>query len=252
MNTEVYTAVGAATIAMALLAGSGHVLAEEKQASGQGAKHLQEQRSSSGIADECGVLDSVIKLPNPSTGGGMPLAEALAKRRTCRAFADRPLSIEQVSQLCWAAQGITQTQKGLRTAPSAGALYPLTVYVLDRKGVFEYEPKPHVLRRLASEDVRRKPENGPLSQASVRSAPVCLVVVMDVSRLTPRFKGHEERYSLLEAGHVAQNILLQATALGLAGTPVGGADESKVRVGMNLPDRLRPVYLLPVGYPADK
>lgn len=106
------------------------------------------------------------------------------------------------------------------------------------------------MRRLMSGDVRQDPKAGPLNQPSVRSAPICLVVAMDVARLTAKFKEHAERYCLLEAGHIAQNVLLQATALGLAGVPVGGADETKTSAALKLPERLRPVYLLPVGYPA--
>jgi SagB-type dehydrogenase family enzyme len=192
----------------------------------------------------------IIRLPLPKTKDGMSLAEALARRRTQRKFSDQALSLEQVSQLCWAAQGITQVERGLRTAPSAGALFPMTIFLLDRNGVFEYRPKEHALHRLMTGDVRQDPKAGPLNQPSVHSAPICLVITMDVARLTAKFKEHAERYCLLEAGHVAQNVLLQATALGLAAVPVGGADEAKTSAALKLPENLRPVYLLPVGYPA--
>lgn len=191
-----------------------------------------------------------VKLPKPNTTVGMPLAQALAKRRTHRAFSDKPLTLEQIGQLCWAAQGITEAEKGLRTAPSAGAIYPVTVYVLTRDGVFEYLPKLHALHRRAKDDIRTQPQAGPLGKKPVRGAPVCLVLAMDPSRTAKRWPQEAERYALLEAGHIAQNVLLQATALGLVGVPVGGADEQAVAVALKLRSGQRPVYVLPVGHAA--
>jgi len=155
----------------------------------------------------------VIPLPAPQTSGGMPLTEALAKRRSIRAFESRPLTREQISQLCWAAQGITQAEQGLRTAPSAMHLYPVTVFVVDGQGVYEYQPKPHALLRLEGvtpEQFRQAAGQGPAG-----AAPVCLVLAVDIEHMKPRSGDKAEQYSLLEAGHVAQNVLLQATALGL-------------------------------------
>ncbi len=191
-----------------------------------------------------------VKLPKPNTSSGMSLPEALARRRTHRAISDRPLTLEQIGQVCWAAQGVTEPTKGLRTAPSAGALYPVAVYVLKGDGVFEYVPKRHTLRRLKAGDVRSEPKAGPLGKKPVRSAPVCLVLAMDPSRTAKRWPEEAERYALLEAGHIAQNVLLQATALGLVSVPVGGADEGAVAAALKLPKGQRAVYLLPVGYAA--
>ncbi len=179
----------------------------------------------------------------------MSLTEALAKRRSHRKFADRPLTPQQISQLCWAAQGITEPKRGLRTSPSAGALYPLTVYVLTRDGAFVYLPKTHALRRLTQDDVRMRPDAKALGKPNIRSAAVCLVLTMEVARTAKRWPKEAERYCLLEAGHVAQNVLLQATALGLVSVPVGGADEEEVAAVLALPSGQRAVYLLPVGYP---
>jgi len=191
-----------------------------------------------------------VALPAAKTSGGMSLNEALAKRRSVRAFEARPLSPEQISQLCWAAQGITQAEQGLRTAPSAMHLYALTVFVVDAKGAFEYQPKPHALRRL--EGVTQEQFRKEVGQASVEAAPLCLILTIDVEHMRPRSGDKAEQYSLLEAGHVAQNVLLEATALGLGAVPVGGLDEKKVAGALKLPANLRPVYLLPVGYPKAK
>ncbi|MBN1344797.1 MAG: SagB/ThcOx family dehydrogenase [Phycisphaerae bacterium] len=190
-----------------------------------------------------------IQLPKPKTSGGMSLNEALAKRRTQRKFADKALSIEQISQLCWAAQGITEAERGLRTAPSAGELYPITVYLIRKDGLFEYVPKAHALKKLKSDDIRSGSDAGPLGKAGIRSAPVCMVVAMNVSRLAARWPDNADRYCLLEAGHVAENVLLQATALGLVATPAGGVDGEKVVEVLGLPSEMEAAYVLPVGYP---
>jgi SagB-type dehydrogenase family enzyme len=182
----------------------------------------------------------------------MPLAEALARRRSQRVFADRPLPIESVAQLCWAAQGITSPEKGYRTAPSAGAKFPIGVFLVDAAGASEYEPRRHLLLRARGGDLRGQLQAGAHDQASVGTAPLCLVITMDKSRTAAKYGARAERYCLLEAGHVAQNVLLQATALGLVGTPVGAFQDDKVAALLHLPAGVRPVYLLPLGYPRPK
>jgi SagB-type dehydrogenase family enzyme len=179
----------------------------------------------------------------------MAVAEALARRRSQRVFAHRPLPVESVSQLCWAAQGITSPAKGYRTAPSAGAKFPIAVFLVDAAGVSEYEPKRHVLLRVRAGDLRGRLRAAAHDQASVGTAPVCLVITMDVSKTAAKYGGRAERYCLLEAGHVAQNVLLQATALELVGTPVGAFEDDKVAALLHLPPDVHPVYLLPLGNP---
>lgn len=187
-----------------------------------------------------------VVLPPPATTGGMALTEALATRRSSRSLAGKPLPLEQVSQLCWAAQGITERQSGKRTAPSAMALYAVNLYVVNADGGYEYLPGPHALRPIAGPEALGD-LRGACWQPSVGSAPLCLVITIDVERLTPRCGRKSEQFSLLEAGHVAQNVLLQATALGLAGVPVGGFDEAAVAKALKIPAPQRPVYLLPIG-----
>jgi len=198
---------------------------------------------------DTGPSGDAVFLPAPQTNGGMTVAEALARRRSVRDFADRRVPIEALSQLCWAAQGITDCSQGLRTAPSAGALYPLTVFVVTAEGVDEYQPAGHSLRRVRSGDVRDRLRESADSQSWVSAAPLCLVISTDVSRTAAKYGGRAERYCLLEAGHSAQNVLLQATALGLTGVPVGAFDDQQVSATLRLPPNLRPLYLLPLGYP---
>lgn len=188
-------------------------------------------------------------MPAPRTSGGMPLADVLARRRSGREFAPGQLAPEQVSQLCWAAQGVTDPTQGYRTAPSAGALFPITLYVVDRGSVFEYHPGRHVLTRLRDGDCRDQLQSAALGQPCVGAAPVCLVIAMDVGRSASKYGHSAERYCLLEAGHVAQNVLLQATALGLVGVPVGAFDDRAITTLLRLPPNREPVYLLPIGHP---
>ncbi len=179
----------------------------------------------------------------------MALAEALSGRRSWRQFSAKPLSLQQVAQLCWAAQGITDDVQGYRTTPSAGALYPITVFVVDASGVCEYEPGRHALRPARAGDLRRQLQAAALDQPCVGEAPLCLVITIAVARSASKYGSRAERYCLLEAGHLTQNVLLQATALGLAGVPVGAFEDRSVAEALGLPPSLRPVYLVPLGYP---
>ena len=195
--------------------------------------------------------ESEIRLPDPKTSGGMPLTETLAKRRSQKTFASKPLSMEQVSQLCWAAQGITDKESGFRTAPSAMALYVIHVFVVDDTGAHEYVPQPHALRGLGVDNALDRLRTA-AGQAPVKSAPLSMVLAMEPARLEAKCGKNAERYALIESGHVAQNVLLQATAMGLVSVPVGGIDESKVAEALHLPKCVRPVYVLPLGYPDKK
>jgi SagB-type dehydrogenase family enzyme len=187
-------------------------------------------------------------LPKPAVSGGMTLTEALAKRRSVKAYSDRALTPEQIGQLCWAAQGVTQQEKGLRTAPSAMVLYSVHVFVVDSAGVHEYLPKEHALKTLRTENVVAELRGIPANPPSLGGAPAVIVLGLDLAPLAAKAGPRAERYALMEAGHVAQNVLLQATALGLGSIPVGGFDEAKVTALLKLPEGIRPVYLLPVGY----
>ncbi|MCP3904992.1 MAG: SagB/ThcOx family dehydrogenase [Planctomycetes bacterium] len=194
--------------------------------------------------------DGETALPEPETTGGMALSEAIATRRSVRAFRKTLLTPAQVGSICWSAQGITDSAEGRRAAPSAGALYPMTVYVVDADGVFEYRPKKHALRRVRAGDVRADLRAAALDQSCVDAAPTCLVVAMTVKRSARKYGTWGERYCLIEAGHIAQNALLQATALGLGGVPVGAFDDDRVAAILGLPDGCEPVYMLPLGVPA--
>jgi SagB-type dehydrogenase family enzyme len=189
-------------------------------------------------------------LPPPSTTGKMPLEQAIARRRSIRAFTDKPLTPRQISQLCWAGQGITEPREALRAAPSAGALYPIELFVATADGVGHYQPRDHTLTAHLDEDVRRQIQRASLDQEMIGQAPVSVVIAAVVGRIAAKYGNLAERYTLIEVGHVAQNVLLEAEALNLAGVPVGAFEERKVAAILKVPRDHRVYYLLPIGHPA--
>lgn len=191
----------------------------------------------------------VINLPAPDKTGGMALNLALASRRSMREFSDAPLTLAQLSQLLWAAQGVTEAS-GRRTAPSAGAKYPLELYAVVKDGVYHYEPREHRLVRTAEGDLHQALAAAALSQQSVASAPAVFVFAAVLARTEVKY-GPERtpRYVAMEAGHAAQNLLLEATALGLVAVPAGAFNNAAVARALSLPAAEAPLYLVPVGRP---
>jgi SagB-type dehydrogenase family enzyme len=178
----------------------------------------------------------------------MSLEEAIMRRRSVRDFSPRLLSSEEIGQLAWAAQGVTERPRGGRSAPSAGALYPLDLFVLKADGVYEYEPGAHSLRRRDSRDLRGELAHAAHDQAVVRAAAVDFVLVGTVARTRAKYGERAERYVTLEAGHAVQNVLLEATALGLGAVPVGAFQDDEVRGVLALGDDTLPLYIVPVGH----
>ena len=184
-----------------------------------------------------------VDLPAPNRTGGMTLTEALAMRRSVRAFAETKLTQQELSQLLWAAQGITD-DKGHRTAPSARSQYFLHLYLATADGFCEYLPAGHKLQRLSTKDLRA----GLSSQTAVATAPAVFVITGDYDRAIQGGRETGLRWVNLEAGHAAQNLLLQATALHLAAVPVGGIQPEQVAQATSLPASSTPIYLIPVGH----
>lgn len=192
------------------------------------------------------ALPQVIALPTPRLKGAMSLEETLAQRRSVREYANEDLSPAEISQLLWAAQGITHPA-GLRTAPSAGALYPLEVYSVLRDGVYHYEPATHQLRARARGDLRQPLFVACLEQESVKVAPVNIVIAVVYERLAVKYGNRAPRYAHIEVGHAAQNVLLQAVALNLGAVPIGAFYDDQVKRALNLPADHEPLYVIPVG-----
>lgn len=188
-------------------------------------------------------------LPSPQLVGALSLEEALQARRSIRSFSTQMLTRAEIGQLLWAAQGVTDAA-GHRTAPSAGALYPLELDVVTQDGVARYTPAEHRLTWRTTTDIRPALRAAALDQSVVGEAPLIIIVSGVVERTATRY-GTERarRYVALEAGHAAQNILLQAVSLGLGAVPVGAFDNAAVRRILPLADEEAPLYLIPVGRP---
>jgi len=189
-----------------------------------------------------------IELPAPQLKGERSLEEAIAQRRSERRLRNEPLSWVQIGQMAWAAQGITGSDSRWRTAPSAGALHPLELYVLLRNSAYRYDPVAHELRLHVSVDLSEVAEAA-LNQEFIAQAPCVFAFGADVRRTTHVYKKRGWNYICMDLGHSAQNLLLQATALGLAGTPVGALDEEALGALLRLPSGHVLLYLVPVGYP---
>jgi SagB-type dehydrogenase family enzyme len=191
-------------------------------------------------------------LPPPRTGSPMSVEEALLRRRSVRTYREEALALAEVAQLLWAAQGITGAG-GLRTAPSAGALYPLEILVVAGNvtglgsGVYRYHPGGHTLTRIRGGDVRKELAGAALGQKAVGEAPAVLAISAVYARTTAKYGERGIRYVHLEAGHSAQNVCLQATSLGLGTVTVGAFDDRKVHEVLGLDPGEEPLYLIPVG-----
>lgn len=197
------------------------------------------------------VSKLTFNLPEPSADSAVSLEQAMLQRRSVREYTNEPLDTAELGQLLWAAQGITDPS-GKRTAPSAGALGPLEVYVVTSHGMAHYVPDGHRLEQKASGDRRKALSSAATDQVKVAVAPVVLVITGVMARTAWKYGGDRAwRYVNLEAGHAAQNVLLQASVMGLGAVPVGAFDDNGVMDVLGLPADHRPLYLIPVGRPAE-
>ena len=203
-------------------------------------------------------LEDVMELPQAKTQGTVSVEQAIDQRRTVRSYMPKMLSLDQLAQLLWSAQGITGNRGVKRSAPSAGALYPMDVYVVAGQGcvaqieagVYHYEPHRHMLSRLAKTDLRDGVARAALSQTWMARAPVNLVITAEYNRVGVKYGERGVRYAMIEAGHIGQNLFLQAEALGLKAGIVGAFHDMKLNKILNLPRAHEPLLIMPVGYSA--
>jgi SagB-type dehydrogenase family enzyme len=194
-----------------------------------------------------------IALPPPQTIGGLALETALAQRRSVRAYAPSPLSLSEIGQLAWAAQGITDAAGGLRTSPSAGATFPIEIDLLITglqgvpEGVYRYLPREHALQMRSAGDRRRELEQAAMGQESIRRAPVVMAISGVTARTARRYGDRAQRYVFMEAGHVAQNVYLQAGVLGLGTVTIGAFRDEAMAAALGLGAGEQPLYLMPLG-----
>jgi SagB-type dehydrogenase family enzyme len=195
------------------------------------------------------ITTEIIQLPAAIEKGRMSLEETLSRRRSVREFRPEPLTERELSQLVWAAQGITHPE-GFRTAPSAGALYPLELYVAMATGFYHYDPHGHRLARRSDRDLRKAMCAAAPGQDALSEAPAVFIITAVYERVSGKYgETRGGRYVHFEVGHAGQNILLEAVALGLGGVPVGAFDDRRIKNALSLPADQQPLYLIPVGHP---
>jgi SagB-type dehydrogenase family enzyme len=205
-----------------------------------------------GLAVMLGAVLSAetIKLPEPERSGAVSVEQALQQRRSVRRFSDAPLTLREAGQLLWAGQGVTD-ERGHRTAPSAGATYPLECFLVAgnvdslEPGIYHYLPEEHALEPVSSGDRRAELSAVCLNQQSVAEAAVSIVICAVFKRTESRYGRRAERYVYLEAGHCAENICLEVEALGLGSVCVGAFEDAGVKKLLGRSEA--PVYVMPVG-----
>ena len=215
--------------------------------------HVGVGQSGNHVADE--NTESYL-LPPPILDGDISVEQTLANRRSHRNFTEQALTMEQLSQILWAAYGVTN-ERGFRTAPSAGALFPLELFVVVgnvmgiEAGVYRYVASEHKLVKTLDQDIREELSEAALGQRMVREAPVVIVYTAVMRRTTGRYGEQQgRRYVYMEVGHSAQNVYLQVEALGLGTCAVGafGRDTSVTMLGLDSAAEEEMLYLMPVGY----
>jgi len=197
-----------------------------------------------------------IKLPPPQLKGKVSLEDTIAKRRSVRRYRSEPLTLSQLSQVLWCAQGITGAGKH-RAAPSAGATYPLEIFVAVGKqtvegleaGIYHYEVDSHSLVCSQPGDLRLDLARAALDQGFIADAPIDIVICAIYPRTSYTYGRRGERYVHMEVGHVGENIHLQAVALGLATVEVGAFDDEEVRKVLRIEEQIKPLYIMPIGRP---
>jgi SagB-type dehydrogenase family enzyme len=205
------------------------------------------QMKNAGTSEEGEVV-----LPAPVFEGQMSLGTALSRRRSLREFNTEALSLVEISQLLWAAQGVTNNE-GHRTSPSAGALYPLEMYLAVgnveglEKGVYHYQPDKHAILRIASDDQRLALAKAALSQDWMAEAPLIIILAAVYERTNVKYGERAMRYVYMEVGAASQNLSLQAEALGLGTVMVGAFYEIKIQSILELPEEVIPLCLMPVS-----
>lgn len=199
----------------------------------------------------------LVTLPSPGVSDPFPLDQAISERHSVRSFQRRGLTQLMLARLLWSAQG--RRDAFYRTVPSAGATYPLDLLVMVSAsgvegiphGLFKYRPEEHALLKEEEKDQRKALAVAAINQDFIRSAPVVLMVAADLTRIEPRYGSRSWRYIYLEAGHVGQNVSLMAVSLGLGSVMIGAFYDEQVKKILGLENHTEPVYIIPVGYPAD-
>jgi len=205
------------------------------------------------------IVISIIKLPSPQLIGNMSVEQAIQNRRSVRKYSNQSLNLADVSQLLWAGQGITDTQRKLRAAPSAGQVYPLELYIVVgiggvsglNEGLYHYVPQNNTLEEIIKGDLRNNLSQIADGQPWVKQAPMNIIITGNYQKMINKYKNQQlcTRFVDMEAGHVGENIYLQAEARGLATVSLGSFDENQMIRLLHLTKNETPLYIFPVGHP---
>jgi len=193
-----------------------------------------------------------IQLPRPRLKSGVSFEKVLGERRSVREYSSEALTIENVSQLLWAAQGVTRPE-GWRTAPSAGATFPLELYLVAgnvnglAQGLYRYRADQHKLIQLGNKDLSADLAAAALGQEWMKESAIIIVIAAVYARATQKYGQRGVRYAHMEVGHAAQNVYLQAGSLNLGTTLVGAFDDKRVKEVLKLPSDEQPLGLMPIG-----
>lgn len=199
-------------------------------------------------------VEEFIELPELRRSSGVSVEEAINNRRSRRSYSQEPVLLDEISQLCWAAQGITQKTYGFRAAPSAGALYPIEIFLVVgnsdlEQGIYHYRCTDHVLELVKKGDHREDLCRASVGQEWVKNAALNVVITGVFSRTETKYgERGRKRYVYMEAGHVAENIYLQAESLSLATVSVGAFYDDDVREILSLSEEYAPIYVMPIGH----
>lgn len=187
-------------------------------------------------------LEEIIKLPEPKTTEGPPIWECFRKRRSIRDYKNKPVKLEELSQILWGSYGVTAKEWGyyLKTAPSAGALYPIEIYVASfkveglKKGIFHFNPEDMTLRGIFEGDYSKAITRACLGQDFIMDSAFALILTAIPSRTISKYRERGVRYILMDLGCIIQNIYLSLTALNMGGCIIGAFSDSAMNKIMNL------------------
>jgi SagB-type dehydrogenase family enzyme len=203
---------------------------------------------------------SITTLPSPVLTGNVSVEQAIENRRSIRQFSNDSITLNNLSQILWSAQGITDSQKGLRAAPSAGQVYPLEIYVIAgtngvsglQEGVYHYVPVNNTLEKIMDGDLRSELSGIANDQPWVKQAPVDILITGNYRKMINKYtdKDLSTRFVNLEVGHAGENIYLQSEALGLVTVSLGSMNDEQLKQSFQLPGNETPIYIFPVGHPA--
>ncbi len=186
-------------------------------------------------------------LPQPVFQSKVSIEECLLKRRSIRSFKYRKLTLQEISQLLWAAYGVTEQKNMFKTTPSAGATYPLEIYYLIEDGIYHYLPEEHAVELVKKGDFRKELVSSVLFQEFVFDASINIIICAVYERTTLYYGNRGVRYVHFEVGHCAQNVCLQAISLGLDSVCIGAFDDKKLKSLLSAIGSVEPLYVISVG-----